>query len=180
MRGAEVNGPVVVYDSESAYMGSLVVEKLVEQGCEVVLVSPTGQLSAWTMFTMEQPRITARMHEMCSEVILEHQVDAIDAGDVTLGHVWSGEQRTVSVGGIVLVTSRTPNDGLYKQLVSDPVALDGAGIKSVDRIGDCLAPHLIAAAVHSGHRYAREMDEDVPETPFERKDTIWSNYAVGD
>jgi len=42
-----------------------------------------------------------------------------------------------------------------------------------------LAPHLIAAAVYSGHRYAREMDEDVQETPFSRKDTVWSSFAVG-
>ena len=32
------------------------------------------------------------------------------------------------------------------------------GIKSVDRIGDCEAPSIIAFAVHDGHRYARELD----------------------
>ena len=29
---------------------------------------------------------------------------------------------------------------------------------SVDRIGDCEAPGIIAMAVHSGHRFARELD----------------------
>ena len=36
--------------------------------------------------------------------------------------------------------------------------LTAAGIRSVTRIGDCLNPGIIAAAVHSGHRYARELD----------------------
>ena len=144
MRGARLTGPVLVYDSESAYLGSLMVERLCEEGHEVTLVSPTAQIAGWTQLTMEQPRITARI-----------------------------------IGAVVLVTSRLPNDNLYHDLVSDSDALVDAGIKSVDRIGDCLAPHLIAAAVYSGHRYAQEMDEDVPETPFSRKDTVWSSFAVG-
>jgi dimethylamine/trimethylamine dehydrogenase len=36
--------------------------------------------------------------------------------------------------------------------------LQSAGVLSVDRIGDALAPGAIVHAVHSGHRYARELD----------------------
>jgi dimethylamine/trimethylamine dehydrogenase len=32
---------------------------------------------------------------------------------------------------------------------------------SLSRIGDCEAPSIIAGAVFSGHRYARELDTDV-------------------
>jgi len=40
----------------------------------------------------------------------------------------------------------------------------------IERIGDCLAPGTIATAVYSGHRYAREMDADVPVgVPFLRE-----------
>ena len=40
----------------------------------------------------------------------------------------------------------------------------------VTRIGDCLAPSTIAAAVYAGHRYARELDaEPVEGTPFRRE-----------
>src|SRR5256885_10803908 len=35
-----------------------------------------------------------------------------------------------------------------------------AGIQSVTRIGDALAPGAIVHAVYSGHRYARELDAD--------------------
>ncbi len=38
------------------------------------------------------------------------------------------------------------------------------------RIGDCLAPSTIAAAVYAGHRQAREMDEEPSEAvPFRRE-----------
>ena len=29
------------------------------------------------------------------------------------------------------------------------------------RIGDCFGPSIIAAAVYEGHRYARELGEDI-------------------
>jgi dimethylamine/trimethylamine dehydrogenase len=47
--------------------------------------------------------------------------------------------------------------------------LKEAGIKSVTRIGDCLAPGFIAHAVYAGHRYARELDAPpAGEVPFKR------------
>ena len=33
--------------------------------------------------------------------------------------------------------------------------------KTLKRIGDCDAPAIIAAAVFAGHRYARELDEEI-------------------
>jgi dimethylamine/trimethylamine dehydrogenase len=65
---------------------------------------------------------------------------------------------------------RLPNDDVYHSLVSGPDRLRDAGITSVLRIGDCLAPSTIAAATYAGHRCAREMD--VPpsdEVPFKRE-----------
>jgi dimethylamine/trimethylamine dehydrogenase len=47
--------------------------------------------------------------------------------------------------------------------------LQPAGIISVDRIGDALAPGAIVHAVHSGHRYARELDME-PRGELYRRD----------
>jgi dimethylamine/trimethylamine dehydrogenase len=67
------------------------------------------------------------------------------------------------------VTSRLPNEALYLDLAADPERLRTAGIKSVARIGDCLAPGFIAHAVYHGHRYARELDAPASgEVPFKR------------
>jgi dimethylamine/trimethylamine dehydrogenase len=71
------------------------------------------------------------------------------------------------------VVSRIPNDKLYHNLISQPDAMSKAGIKSVTRIGDCLAPGIIAKAVFSGHKFAREFDEPTPEiVPFKREKMI--------
>ena len=69
----------------------------------------------------------------------------------------------------ILVTSRLPNEELYLALAADPEGVKAAGIKSVTRIGDCLAPGFIAHAVYHGHRYARELDATpAGEVPFKR------------
>ena len=78
----------------------------------------------------------------------------------------------MSAGSIVLVTMREPDDRVYHALTDNPSRLEEVGIKSVERIGDCLAPGLVAAAVYSGHRYARELDAEpvsVDVTPFRRE-----------
>ena len=69
-----------------------------------------------------------------------------------------------------MVTSRLPNDALYYDLKASPERLKDAGIQSVKRIGDALGPGLIAAAVWSGHRFARELDAPPPgDVPFKRE-----------
>jgi len=62
-----------------------------------------------------------------------------------------------------------PEEALYRALLANPEALTTANIKSVTAIGDALAPSTIAAAVYSGHRYARELDAAVETVPFARE-----------
>jgi dimethylamine/trimethylamine dehydrogenase len=65
---------------------------------------------------------------------------------------------------------RLPNDSLYHDLSADAARLLDAGIVSLTRIGDCLAPSTIAAAVYAGYRYAREADAPpVDGVAFERE-----------
>jgi len=72
---------------------------------------------------------------------------------------------------LVLVTARLPTSELESGLEEVRNSWADAGIISVTRIGDALAPATIAAAVYSGHRYARELDEEIdPDAvPFERE-----------
>jgi dimethylamine/trimethylamine dehydrogenase len=41
-----------------------------------------------------------------------------------------------------------------------------AGVRSVDRIGDALAPGAIVHAIHSGHLFARSLDLPLREVPY--------------
>jgi dimethylamine/trimethylamine dehydrogenase len=81
-----------------------------------------------------------------------------------------------------MVTARLPEDALYHELTGQPDALSEAGIKSLTRIGDCLAPSTIAAAVYAGHRLARELDAPPPEpVPFKRElAALAPDFALGD
>jgi dimethylamine/trimethylamine dehydrogenase len=75
--------------------------------------------------------------------------------------IYTEREEEIPASAVVLVTSRAPNDDLYHSM-RDEI--------EIERIGDCLAPGTIATAVYSGHKYAREMDEDVPVgVPFLRE-----------
>ena len=66
----------------------------------------------------------------------------------------------------MLVTQRRSDDALYRELAADPPALEAAGVEALYRIGDCVAPRLIADAIFDGHRLAREIDSDDPARPL--------------
>jgi dimethylamine/trimethylamine dehydrogenase len=70
---------------------------------------------------------------------------------------------------VVTITARLPRDALYQELLAVESQWSVAGIQSVKCAGDALAPGLIAHAVYAGHRYAREMDEELlGDVPFRR------------
>ncbi len=66
---------------------------------------------------------------------------------------------------MVLVTAREPDNTLDQALTADQEATVAAGIRRLTRIGDALAPGTIAAATWSGHRFARELGERLPDGP---------------
>jgi dimethylamine/trimethylamine dehydrogenase len=167
--GKTAAGPVVVYDDDHYYMGGVLAEKLRREGHEVTLVTPAAEISAWTKFTLEQPMIEQRLHEIGVSMLEKHVLASAKEGEIELEHCHNGRRRRIACGTLVLVTMRLPNDGLYHDLMADEKALEAAGIKSVLRIGDCYAPSTIAAAVYAGHRCAREMDEPEREIAFDRE-----------
>jgi dimethylamine/trimethylamine dehydrogenase len=63
---------------------------------------------------------------------------------------------------------RVPRDELYQTLIGRSSELENAGIAAIARVGDALAPGAIVHAVHSGHRYARELDTESRTTPYAR------------
>lgn len=61
---------------------------------------------------------------------------------------YSGTEREIDCDSFIPVTSREPQDALW-------LALQDAGMKTLERIGDARAPGLIGHAVHDGHRAGR-------------------------
>ena len=80
MAGKIVSGKVVVFDDDHYYMGGVVAELLVEQGCEVTLITPAAYVSEWSNNTLEQPAIHARLVGLEVEIVLNRVVSKIEQG----------------------------------------------------------------------------------------------------
>ena len=156
---------VLVLDCDGYFAGVGLAERLAREGRTVRFVTPFPEAAPFTSMTLEGPRLRRALVELGVELVTGHMVGAIEAG------VASGVdsyERPVQwdADAVVLVTQRVSSDALYRELRSSGEALSSAGIEGVYRIGDCVAPRLIADAVFDGHRLAREIDAADPATPL--------------
>lgn len=158
MAGIELKGPVVVFDDDHFYMGGAISEKLRRDGCEVTLVTPAAEVSSWTHNTLDQHAVQKQLMELGVRVVTTHNLTVIRSNAVDLSCVYTGTSKTLDCAATVLVTMRQPVDDLW-QAYPDLI-----------RIGDVLSPSTIAAAVYSGHLFARELgDSNVGNVPFRRE-----------
>jgi len=164
---------IVLYDDEHYYMGGVLAELLVQGGREVVLVTPAADVSNWTHNTLEQKQIQTRLLDLGVHIRPHRSVSAIAADAVETACVFTGRREETPCDGVVLVTARLPEDGLYLELKAREETWAAAGIRSVRVLGDAGAPGTIAMAVYAGHRYAEELDgPDIGDAvPFRREIT---------
>jgi dimethylamine/trimethylamine dehydrogenase len=92
------------------------------------------------------------------ELVTMSRISGFVDGEAVIANLFTGVERRVPCQSLVIVGLRRADDSLHRELVSRPADLEAAGILSVERIGDALAPGAIVHAVYSGHRYARELD----------------------
>ena len=174
MAGRLPQGPTVVFDDDHYYMASVIAERLRLAGVAVTLVTTENTVSAWGRFTYEQRRAQQRLMELKVELIAAHALASFDGGEAVIACQYTGRERRLAAESVVMVTARAPNDGLFHALQQR--LQDGAegAPKSIARIGDCEAPAIIASAVFSGHRYARELDTTVDRDNPLRHDRVFS------
>ena len=165
MDGQTPEGQVVIYDDDHFYMGGVIAELLANKGCDVTIITSSPMVSYWTQFTLEQEKIQSRLMGLGVKFLLQHKVLNIGRDVLTASCVITGRENTLKQDAIVFVTDRTPNDQLYKELLT---AHTGGVLDSLRLIGDAEAPGTIAQAVFAGHLAAREFDEIInPDvTPF--------------
>ncbi len=163
-------GPVLVFDDDHNYLAGVLAEKLARDGLDTVLATPAAMVSEFTANTLEQEFIQARLIELGVAIRQQVNLAAIGAGGCRLACVYSGRESEVAAAAVVLVTSRLPDDDVWRALTARAQLVKEAGIRTLARIGDCHAPATIAAAVHDGHRYGRTFDDAaVPDIPFRRE-----------
>jgi dimethylamine/trimethylamine dehydrogenase len=163
MDGHVPEGPVLVYDDDNYYMGSVLALKLRAAGREVTLATNEGRAGHWSRYTGEQEFTIAALIEAGVEIVTNHGLEGFDGTEVRLACVFTGRTVSRPARSLLTVTSRSPSDGLYAELAGDRDRLAENGILSVSRIGDCAAPGTVAAAVYAGHRAARRLGEPQDE-----------------
>jgi dimethylamine/trimethylamine dehydrogenase len=131
-------------------------------------VTTAGNASAWTFMTNELPLVHRALMKAGVPIHTLKRVTAFDGECVTLADVYSGAQMRLPCRSLVIVGMRKPKDELYHALRERGSELENAGIASVTRIGDSLAPGAIVHAVHSGHQFAREFDKTAADAPYTR------------
>ena len=181
MDGKEVIGSTgmlrnnwVIYDDDHYYMGGVLAELLAANGCQVSLVTSAPLVSYWSQYTLEQERIQHNLMRLGVKLYPQNVLSEIGNDCVRLSNTISGDEIEIPRDGVVLVSDRTPNDELYRDLkpaVTPTLSLGERetlpGIQSLRIIGDAEAPNIIAQAVFAGHLAAREFEEEkVVETPF--------------
>jgi dimethylamine/trimethylamine dehydrogenase len=174
LRGTVPDGPVLLFDDDSFYMGSVLAEVLRVAGREVIFVSPDSSVASWTNNTQEFRQIQQRLRELEIRLLTNTNLVSLDEEGALLACVYSGKQQRVACASLVTITSRLPNEELQLGLEAHEAEWADAGVQSVRAIGDCWAPGLIAHAVYAGHRYARELEAPVAvhstsEVPFRRR-----------
>ncbi len=173
MAGAAPEGPVLIFDDDLYYMANVLADLLIARGKRVIYVTPDDTVAAFTANTMEQHRIVARLLEGEAEIKTGKNLAAFEAGAARLVCEYTGREEEVEAASLLLVTARLPDDALLQTLKGEPDRLAKAGIRSLRGLGDCLAPSTVAAAVYDGHRYARELGQEIDpdKTPFRREGT---------
>ncbi len=172
MAGTLPGGNVLLYDDDHFYMGGVLAELLVAIGATVTLLTPSVHVSEWTLNTLEQHFIQARLLELGVNIVTAKALAAVHDDHVETECIYTRARSSLAAEAVVYVTSRDPNDALWQTLKGRKADWADAGIQSIKVFGDAEAPAPIAWATYAGHRYARELDapELAPgEVPFRRE-----------
>jgi dimethylamine/trimethylamine dehydrogenase len=152
---------VIVLDCDGYFMGAGMAELLRADGHEVELVTSCEKVAPRCDETLEGPLLRRRLHDLGIGMRAETWLTRIEPGGAAC-ETELGDTYELEADAVVLVTQRLSQEELYLELAADP----GAAVERVLRIGDCVAPRLIADAIFDGHRMGREIDSPDPAVPL--------------
>ncbi len=146
-------GDVLVYDELGFHQATSVAELLAGRGCAVEITTPGMVVGQDLGLTLDMELFHRRAHAAGIMLTTDRVIvdAAADEGKVvvTLLHHTVDELHPSRYDWVVCAVPPTPEDGLWH-------ALRGHGIP-VHRIGDCLAPRRVHAAIAEGERVAVEL-----------------------
>jgi dimethylamine/trimethylamine dehydrogenase len=155
---------VFVYDCDGFFMAAGLAEILARAGHTVELATPMDLIAPFADETLDGPMLRQHLHDAGVTMRSNVTLDEIYEGRSVCSTF--GDQFDLETDAVVLVTQRLSNEQLYLELRADLDRLHGEGVEAVYRIGDCLAPRLIAEVTFDGHRLGREIDSANPALPL--------------
>ena len=167
------DGPIVIYDDDQIYLGGVLADHLSAAGHAVTLVTPAAIVSPWMENTLEQQRIQKSLIARGVSIRTNHALSSIETTGCRIECTYSGQKENLTCGSVLLVTERERNVALYDELCARQEARD-VMFRTLELIGDAAQPGLIADAVYSGHKAAREFEVDpkIVESSVFRRETI--------
>lgn len=161
--GAEITGPVVIYDDDHYYMANALAVDLAAKGHEIHIVTPLPSLAGWMGNTLEQPRMLAELLAAGVKTYPNTTATGWHNGALRVIRSDTAEPIPDITGATLLgVTNRLPDTRLSDALSAKRIAHR--------RIGDAEVPGTIQAAVYSAHRHAREILGNEPKNQIFKRE----------
>ena len=154
---------VVVYDDDQAYMAGVIADYLATSGRIVSFVTPASIVSPWTETTLEQARIQRSLLEKDVDINPLRQLLSVASDHCEVSCTYTGKTHTIACDAVVLVTERRRESDLFDRLQQLMATEADPPLTTLELIGDAAAPGLIADAVYSGHKAARDFERNKAE-----------------
>jgi len=179
LAGEVPRGSVIIYDDDHYYLSSAIALKLRGLDICVTIVTPEARVGGWSSHTEEQHGTLKALYKAGVEFVTDKGLVSWDGSKATLECIFSGMASCIEADFLIPLTARLPDDALLSALRSQREQFLSGGGKSIQGIGDMISPGIIAAAVYSGHKAARELGTGEAETDiadnFAPRDTIFIN-----
>ena len=167
MNGNLPSGNIAIFDDDYYYLGPVIAELLQKKGNQVTYISTSSVVCEFGNFTSEQFNYQKSLLKNGVNLELSKNIISYDDKNLVLSCVYTEKLSKINIDAIVMITSRLPNDNLYYELVENT---QSKKFKSINKIGDCLSPSTIAAAVYDGRKFAMEFDDDLAEVYLSKRD----------
>ncbi len=142
------SGSVLVYDELGFQQAPAVAELLAARGCTVEIMTPSMVVAADLGTTLDMELFHRRAHAAGITMTTDRVVTAAtadpDGVTITVLQHMVGVASRARYDGVVCVVPAEPVTELWREL--------RGGTVPVHRVGDCLAPRRVHAAIIEGHR----------------------------
>ena len=161
---------VVIVDEDGYHVAASLADRLSADGKQVTILTHLSEVAPYTNLTLESTFLRRKLHAQGVRLVPSMIPTRCAPDGVRAYYEYASpdEEELFAADACVLVTQRSSDTTLYRALVDDvgPEALEAEGIAAVFRMGDCVAPRIVAECVFDGHRLGREIDAADPAMPL--------------